>query len=455
MNARVHAASGTFTARDHRARWGRQASLATVVGLASRSMAVGVRVVTIPIALSLLGADRYGLWLSAGSALAWIGLVGPGLGYGLINALADASGRDDTVAMRRHISTVVLTVGGVGLLLMALSPGLSTWGGWPQVLGVSNRPDLTREAVDLIAVAGILFALSLASELIGPVCLGLQEGHLNGLASTVGHLVVLASVALLGWYGGSLITFAWAMGLPPILANATLMAYVFLKRHPHLRPSWRLWNSTSFALLMGFGGWMFVAHMGELVILQSANVLIANRFGPGEVPRYAVPAALFMNVAALCYLIVQPYWPALKEASVRRDWEWIRQFSARTRATRMGVMAAASVVMVLGGPALIRAWAGADAVPPRSLLVAMSVYSLLVAWNGSYVVLLLGLGFVKVRAALTLLVGATQVAGFFVLSPYLGLSAIPVGGAVGVLTDGLVASWVAARYTREQERLHS
>lgn len=455
MDARVQAAPGTFAALDHRARWGRQASLATVVGLASRSVAVGVRVVTIPIALSLLGADRYGLWLSVGSALAWIGLVGPGLGHGLINALADASGRDDTVAVRRHISTVVLTVGGVGLLLMTLSPGLSTWAGWPQVLGVSNRPDLTREALDLIALAGILFALSLVFELIGPVCLGLQEGHLSGLASTVGNLVVLAGVALLGWYGGSLIAFALAMGLPPILANATLSAYVFLTRHPHLRPSWRLWNTPSFALLMGFGGWMFVAQMGELVIFQSANVLIANRFGPGEVPRYAVPAALFMNVAALCYLIVQPFWPALKEASVRRDWEWIRQFPARTRAMRIGVMAAASAAMVLGGPALIGVWAGEDAVPSRSLLVAMSVYSVLVAWSGSYVVLLLGLGFVKVRAVLTLLVGATHVAGFFVLSPYLGLSAIPVGGAVGVLTDGLIASWVASRYIREQERLRS
>lgn len=452
MRAEVQPAPGAFSALTHRARWGRQASLATAVGLASRSVAIGVRIVTIPIALSLLGADRYGLWLSVGSALSWIGLVGPGLGYGLINALADASGRDDVAAMRRHVSTTVLTVGAVGLVLIALAPALSSWPNWSRVLGVSNRPDLARDVVDLIAVAGVLFALSLALEFIGPVCLGLQEAHLSSVASMGSSLVVLGGVALLGWHGGSVIAFALIVGLPPILANLMLSAYVLVRRHPHLRPSWRLWNASSFGLLMGFGGWMFLAQMGELVIFQSANVLIASRFGPGEVPRYAVPAALFMNVATLCYLIVQPYWPALKEASVRRDWSWIRQFSSRTRTIRMGVMLAASVAMVAGGPELIRAWAGEQAVPSRSLLVAMSVYSLLVAWSGSYVVLLLGLGFVKVKTMLTLLVGLTHVAAFYVLSPYLGLSAIPVGGAVGVLTDGLVASWVASRYIREQER---
>lgn len=452
IEARVPSVPGAFAAVDRRARWMRQASLATKVGWASRLLAIGVRVVTIPIALRLLGTDRYGLWLSVGSALAWVGLVGPGLGHGLINALADAAGRDDASSMRRHVSTAVCTVGGLGLVLLALSPMLSAWSGWPLALGVATRPDLTAEAVHLIGVASVLFALSVTVEVIGPVCLGLQEGHLSGFASMGGNLAVLVGVALLGWYGGSLIAFTLVIGLPPILANVMLGAYVLVQRHPQLRPSLRQWNTSSFALVLGFGGWMFLGTLGELAVYQSANVLIANRFGPGEVPRYAVPAALFLNVATLCYLIIQPYWPALKEASVRRDWEWIRQFSTRTFGTRMGIMAGASIALVTGGPALIHAWAGPDAVPPRSLLLAMSAYSLLVAWTGSYVVLLLALGFVKVKTLLTVLVGATHIAGFFVLSPYLGLSAIPVGGAVGVLTDGLVASWIASRYMRAQEQ---
>jgi O-antigen/teichoic acid export membrane protein len=436
---------------DTRARWDRQASLTTVVGIAARSLAIGVRLVTIPLALHLLGSERYGLWLSVGSVLAWIGFVGPGLGYGLINALSEASGRNDRPSMRRHISTAVLTIGSIGVVLFGLTPALTAWSGWTQLLGVEYRSDLTSEAVTLVGVAAALFALSFSVEFIGPVCAGLQEGYLSSVASMAASLLVLIGVVGLALKGGNLVAFALVVALPTILTNLALTVYVLWRRYPELRPSWRLWNRESFGSLMGFGGWMFLGQMGELAIFQSANILIANRFGPGEVPRYAVPAALFMNLANVCYLIVQPYWPALKEASVREDWDWIRTAMSRTLKIRVAMMASAGGAIVIGGPGFIRLWAGEGGVPDRSLLVALSVYYVLVAWSGNYVVLLLGLGLVRIKTFLTLLVGLAHVGGFFLLSPHFGLSAIPLGGAIGVAVDGFLASRAASRHIREQE----
>ena len=434
----------------NRARWHRQASLTTSVGIVAKAVAIGVRFVTIPLALRLLGSERYGLWLSLGSVLAWIGFVGPGLGYGLINALSDASGRDDVPTMRRHVSTAFFTIWTLGLLLLASIPALTAWSGWAGLLGVEGRPDLTGEALALISVAATVFVLSFSLEFIGPVCAGLQEGYLSSVASVAASLLVLVGVVFLAIEGGTLVTFALVVGLPPIVTNLALSVYVLWRRYPELRPSWRLWNRESFASLMGFGGWMFLGQMGELAIFQSANILIANRFGPGEVPRYAVPAALFMNLANVCYLIVQPYWPALKEASVREDWDWIRTAMSRTLKFRVAMMICAGGAIVLGGPTFIRLWAGEQGVPNRSLLVAMSVYYVLVAWSGNYVVLLFGLGLVRIKTFLTLLVGLAHVGGFFLLSPHVGLSAIPLGGAIGVAADGFLASRAASRHIREQ-----
>jgi O-antigen/teichoic acid export membrane protein len=197
---------------------------------------------------------------------------------------------------------------------------------------------------------------------------------------------------------------------------------------------------------MGFGGWMLLTQLGELAIFQSANILIANRFGPGEVPRYAVPAAVFMNIAQLCYLIVQPYWPAMKEASVRRDWEFIRSTMRRTLRIRLAIMAMAAAAVLLFGPAFFQVWSGGQAVPSRTLLVAMSGYYMLVALNGNYVVLLLSLGLVRTKALLTLMAGVCHIAGFFLLARHVGLSAIPIAGAAGVLADCLIARRSASRY---------
>jgi O-antigen/teichoic acid export membrane protein len=162
-----------------------------------------------------------------------------------------------------------------------------------------------------------------------------------------------------------------------------------------------------------------------------------------------VPASVFMNVAGLCFLIVQPYWPALKEATVRGDWEFIRTTVARTLKVRMAIMAAAAVFVIAAGPPLIRMWAGDAAVPGRPLLVAMGGYNMLVTLSGQFVVMLLSFGLARTKAMLTLMVGVAHVGGFLLLWPYLGLSALPIAGAVGVLADCILASRRASRYVRE------
>lgn len=437
----------------HRARWHRQASRTTQAAILSKAVAIGVRLLTIPMAMRLLGPEQYGLWLTAGSLLLWIGFVGPGIGYGLINSVSDAFGRDDTLGMRRHISTGVITIAFLGAVLLLIAPLLGLTSGAAQLLGVSRNPALAENARQLLGFTGILFALGFCLEFISPVCSGLQEGYLTSVATASAAVLSLAGVALTAWFGGSLITFAMVMGLPPIVANCALSVYVLRFRHPHLSPSWRLWNKASFRSLMSFGGWMFVVQIGELAIFQSANILIANRFGPGEVPGYAVPAAIFMSITNICYSIVQPYWPAVTEASVRRDWRWIRGAMFRTIQIRTAIIVAAGIGMVLAGPTLIRVWLDSRSVPSQQLLLAMSAYFVFVVWTGNTTVLLLGLGFVRARALMALPVGVAHVAGFLLLSPYLGLAAIPVAGSAGVLLDCAVSTWIAVRYIRLQERL--
>jgi O-antigen/teichoic acid export membrane protein len=435
-----------------RARWRRQATLTTAIGVTARIVAVAVRLTTIPLALRLLGPERYGLWLAVGSLLAWIGVAGPGLSNGLIDAVSDARGRDDWAAMRRHVSTAVFALGGLGLLLLALTPAVSRMPAVASLLGIAARPDLLAETQMLLLVTTALLAASFALEFVGPLTTGLQEGYLFSLAAMASSLAILLGVAAVAINGGTLVTFALVVGIPPIAANFMLASYLFLRRYPQLKPSLRALDSGSLKALMAFGGWMFVTQAGDLAIFQSANLLIASHFGPAAVPRYAVPASVFMNVAALCFIIVQPYWPALKEASVRGDWEFIRSTSARTLTIRLAIMTSAALVVIVAGPPLIRLWAGDAAVPDRWLLVAMSGYNLLITLSGQYVVLLLSFGLARTKALLTLMVGATHVGGFLILSPVLGLMAFPVAGAIGVLADCLFGARRVSAYIREHAR---
>src|SRR5689334_16477992 len=80
---------------ERRSRRDGRASLTTRAGLIAKALYLLVRVVSIPLAMRLLGADRYGLWLTVGSFVNWLGLFEFGIGYGLVNALATAGGHSD------------------------------------------------------------------------------------------------------------------------------------------------------------------------------------------------------------------------------------------------------------------------------------------------------------------------------------------------------------------------
>src|SRR5690348_15468759 len=83
--------------RQHR---DRQASRTTGAGLVAKALYLFVRLASVPLSLRFLGADRYGLWLAAGSLVNWIGLFELGIGSGLVNALSSAAGHSDFRRMR-------------------------------------------------------------------------------------------------------------------------------------------------------------------------------------------------------------------------------------------------------------------------------------------------------------------------------------------------------------------
>ena len=126
--------------------WHSQALLTTKMAIAAKLLSMGARLLTIPMALHMLGPERYGLWLSISSLLLWIGFVGPGLGYGLINSVSEANGKNDRQKMRADISTASITIVALGFSLLIMLPICSAWSGWARLLGVHDQSALAEDA---------------------------------------------------------------------------------------------------------------------------------------------------------------------------------------------------------------------------------------------------------------------------------------------------------------------
>ena len=332
----------------------RRAWRTTQVSLAARAVNYTARLVSIPLALRLLGPAPYGLWLTAGSLIGWLSLADLGLGSGLVNAVAAAHGRSDTRAVRRLVSTALAASVVLALLLSGAVLLLSRTGFALRLLGVGAEASLATEAPRLIVLLGLLFAAAFALSPITNLCAALQEGYRAHAASIAAILAGLAALAVLWFTGASLTGFALAMGAPAVLATLLLAAHLFGGSHRALRPSLAAIDPASLGTIFFAGGPLFLVTLSDLAVVYSINLLAATSFGVAEVPRLAVPLAIYSVFINTCGGITQPYWPACVEAAARKDWSWIRGAAFLILRRNAAVMGVGALGTVLLGRAFLR-----------------------------------------------------------------------------------------------------
>jgi hypothetical protein len=92
----------------------------------------------------------------------------------------------------------------------------------------------------------------------------------------------------------STISYALIISLPTA-CEPLILGYFLYRRPPYssFRPAPKYFNRLALRNLLGLSFPMFQTQIADLVVNTSANVLIANRLGLLDVPKFAVPWSLF------------------------------------------------------------------------------------------------------------------------------------------------------------------
>jgi O-antigen/teichoic acid export membrane protein len=162
---------------------------------------------------------------------------------------------------------------------------------------------------------------------------------------------------------------------------------------------------------------------------------------------------LFYLAFGLVFSWAGPLWPAYADAAARGEGEWVVRQHRRSLWQCVGMMAAAALALALVGRPLIRVWAGADAVPPQSLLWVMAAYFPVWTWSWVNGNLFQALGGMKLRSRVMLLNAAVNLCLSILLVRRFG----PVGVSLGSLfamgcTEAVIVPLLLRRRLRELAR---
>jgi O-antigen/teichoic acid export membrane protein len=391
----VHSADGRSNERY------RRAGLTAASAFAAKAVALVCMIVTVPLVLHYLGAERYGLWLTISSVSIMLGFADFGIGNGVLNAVAEAYGQDNRTMAREAVSSGLLLLSLIGVGVVAVYALVGSIVPWAHLYNVTSHEAMD-DAWPATTVFVLVWALNIPLDVVQRVQLGYQRGFVSNVWQAMGSLLALAGAFWAVRAGADLSWLVLALTGGPLLAVLLNGAVEFGWARPWLRPAWRSVRRAAARRLLHLGVLFFLIQLSTTFAWASDNIVVARVLGSAQVPQFAVPARLFAFIGVLVSVLIAPLWPAYGEALTRGDLTWVKRTLIRTVIFTLVLTIAPAVFLLAFGPALINAWVGDSVAPSFWLLAGLALWAPLSGLGSTVAVFLNGaniLGFQAVCAA--------------------------------------------------------
>lgn len=362
----------------HRRERDRRLRLNVAVGLAGRGVNAFIALASVPVLLRLLGADRYGIYVTITAAMGWLQLGILGAGKGLVNTLVAAHSRGDEADARRFLWSFWAGLGGVvaatGAALAAAFQHLPWSAVFPAPAGVGGG-----EVPGAVAVSVAFTLLALLLSPIGYVLSAYQDERKNAVWTVLRNAAVLGALIAVLVLGSarSLPWVAAVAGLAALAANSASFLWLLSLDKPFLRPRAGDIRWSYLRRALGASAVFFAIDVAGILVYQTDKLLVLQFDGARPVAQFELASIGFLLAQSVFGVVLLPMWPALGDAVRRGDLPWARRAISRLVAGSLLWMSAVLVLELAVGPPAIRLWTGdAGVVPSRPLL----------AWVGAYFV---------------------------------------------------------------------
>ncbi len=397
----------------------RRTVFAVAVG---RVVAVAGSMVATAMVLRHAGSADYGFWAVLVALTGLLAVADLGLGYGLLNAVAEALGRDDPIRARRLVSNGFWSLASLAVALILLLAFVMAFLPWESFLNAYDgfvSPRLRMAALVLIGanLAGLPFSVWQR------VASASQNGYWVPAWEAIGSAISVAGTWSVVRCGGEFTALAAATAAGPLSASIGGHLWYFGRVRPDLRPI-RSDLDPTLARGLVLGGWAFlILQLCGLALPAALSVLLLRLGGALEVTSYALVGKLYQfppHVAAFWFAAL---WPAYRDSLTRNENIWARRSFIRVTFIAALSTVIACVVMVPTSETLVRLWTGASVGPLLMLNLGLALSTLATVATTSVSTFLSASGYVNGQAWLAV--------GQLVVS--LGLSAIliPAQGAAG------------------------
>lgn len=358
--------------------------LATSITLAAmRVVSFAVNIISISILYQHLDPVRFGLWLTITSIWLLMSQTGDlGTGAGIVNEVAQASGRGTPEEQRAITATAMVMLAAIaaGVLVLSLSlAGFLPWGSLFQITDSTIESDF-RIAV---AVVGTSVSFTIVTSLAQCVQRGLQRGYQAYVWQSGGLLMTLATLAIVAPQVSDLGTVALAFFAPAVVIALLANLVFFGVQARDIAPAPSRFAMSRAHSIGNIGIAAFGLQVISSITFFSDPILLSMLLGPERVAELAIPARLFNMVTLAVSVVTIPLWPAYAEAIARGDMIWAKRTLRRSIIVAIVASSLASGFIVMFHETLIRLWVGPSFALNIWIIVGLACWCVMESFSGA------------------------------------------------------------------------
>lgn len=359
----------------------RRIVLTTITSMVAKGIALLTTLISVPLTVNYLGVERFGLWMTISSLMAFLVFADFGISNGLLNGISEAYGKKDDVLARRYISSSFFMMGGLALVMVAAFYTLFPHVNWGRMFNVTS-PEAIREAGPSVTVFVGCFLANFVMATVQRVQLGYQEGFVTNVWQMLGSVLGLAGVLVAIYFQKGLPWLVLAMaGLPALATGINWLEFFFVRRR-ELLPSWSDFHWQTGRELVAVGFVFMLLNLLAVNWFQSDNLVIAKILGPQEVAGYSIAQKLF-SVAMIAQFVTVPLWPAYGEALARSDFSWARRTLNRALVCSVTLTLGISLPLIIFGGRIVAVWTRSTYSPGLLLMLGLTVLNVLIVLAGN------------------------------------------------------------------------
>lgn len=411
-----------------------------VLGVAYKPISMLLSYIYVPVALSFLGEEKYGVWATILSVLSWISLFDIGIGNGLRNKLAECftnNNDDDEHSVKKYVSSAYIMLAIIVFSAMALFIVVFSFINWNVFFKVGKDFEDNLRLVMILST--VFMCISFVLSICKSIYRAMQSNHIVNLMGVLQQALMLLSILVLSkMTSNNLVYVAIIYGASDLIVEL-IFTFQLFRTNRCFVPNLKYFSKKEAKATTNLGILFFIVQIATMVLYTTDNIIITQVVGASEVTSYTTANKLFSMITAVFSIVVAPYWSAITAYKSQKDWRAINT-GKKKMLTLWGMATFGCILLIIVFKPIVRIWLGRTLHFQEGLVPLMAVYAIIYMWNTVYAQIGNGLEMMKVSVINAILQGVINIplSLVFAVSFHMGTVGVLLGTVLSMSISAIV-----------------